>query len=78
MMDVLEDEGGLLSNDSQGHFLFRRQQMSWDSSDDKNPSMGSSHCGSVVMNLTSIYEGSGSIPGLIQCVKDPALLRAVV
>ena len=27
---------------------------------------GSSHCGSVVMNMTSIHEDAGSIPGLAQ------------
>ena len=38
----------------------------------------SSHCGSVVTNLTRICEGSGSIPGPTQWVKDSMLLRAVV
>ena len=32
-----------------------------------------SHCGSVVMNLTGIHEDEGSIPGLTQRVKDPAV-----
>ena len=34
---------------------------------------GSSHCGSVVMNSTSIHEDLGSVPGPDQWVKDPAL-----
>ena len=38
----------------------------------------SSHCGSAVMNLTSIYEDTGSIPGLAQCSEDLVLPWAVV
>ena len=36
--------------------------------------LGNSHCGSVVMNPTSVHEDMGLIPGLPQWVKDPALL----
>ena len=35
---------------------------------------GSSHCGSVVANPTSIHEDAGLIPGLVQWVKDLVLL----
>ena len=36
------------------------------------------HCDSVVTNPASIHEDVGLIPGLNQCVKDPALPWAVV
>ena len=35
--------------------------------------IGSSHCGSVETNLTSIHEDTSSIPGPAQWVQDPAL-----
>ena len=40
--------------------------------------IGSSRSGSVVMNLTSIHEDVGWVPGLAQWVKDLVLLWAVV
>ena len=33
----------------------------------------SSHCGAVETNLTRDHEVTGSIPGLVQWVKEPAL-----
>ena len=40
---------------------------------DEETKVGSSLCGSLVTNLTSIREDEGSIPGLTQWVKDLAL-----
>ena len=39
----------------------------------KSEMIRSPHCGSGVMNPTSIHEDAGSIPGLAQWVKHPAL-----
>ena len=39
----------------------------------RNEVLGSSRCGSVVTNPTSIHEDMGSFPGLSQWVEDLAL-----
>ena len=43
-----------------------------------NTDWGSSHCGSIIINLTGIHKDVGSIPGLSQWVRDLALPSAVV
>ena len=42
-------------------------------SPDEEEETASSHCGSAVMNPTSIHEDEGSISGLTQWFKYPAL-----
>ena len=44
----------------------------------KGGGLWSSHCGSVEINSTSDHEVAGLIPGLVQWVRDLALLGAVV
>ena len=40
----------------------------------KHKFIGSSHFGAAEMNPASIHEDAGSIPGLAQWIRDPALL----
>ena len=40
----------------------------------KNKHKRSSYCGAAGTNPTSIHEGAGLIPGLVQWVGDPVLL----
>ena len=51
----------------------RREDQEQESHSFKIFNVGSSCCGSAVTNQTSIREATGSIPGLAQWVKDPAL-----
>ena len=45
---------------------------------DQERQEGSSHCGSAVMNQTSMHEDVGAIPGLAQWFKDLVLPQAAV
>ena len=53
-------------------------QYSWWYGQTSKVILGSSHCGTAEMTLTSIHEDAGLIPGLAQWIKDPALPWAVV
>ena len=41
--------------------------------DSQSKETGSSRCGSVVTNPTGVHEDVGSVPGLVQWVRDQAL-----
>ena len=49
------------------------QAQSFFNSKFKTTTYGGSHCGSAVMDLTRIHKDVGSISGLAQQAKDPAL-----
>ena len=67
---------------SVGHFvnteMLKVQVFSITSQVIRKVTKGSSHCGSVVTNPTSIHEDAGSIPCLAQWVKDLSLPWAMV
>ena len=56
--------------------MFSETQILWEVY--KTVAVRSSHCGAAVTDLTSIHEDVGSIPILVQWVKDLALPQAVV
>ena len=61
--------------EGEGRFLYpRRFPHQWRDQLRQKRCFRSSHCGSVVKNLTSTHEDWGSTPGLAQWVKDPVLL----
>ena len=52
----------------------RLEMAAWYFFRQKHPGTGSSHCGTVEMNLNNIHEDACSIPVLAQWVRDPVLL----
>ena len=76
-----------LTNSEETYKLFRWYYENWLTKKNKNDLYlhkvkkiisGSSHCGSMVTNQTSIQEDAGLTPGLAQWVKYTMLLCAVV